>query len=245
MFTFFLGILSYQAQAGTSNDTWEVLAIQEDTKLIAYKSTFYENSDEVAAPVDCEYPDVSAGEGVTLGIWSIDQGKTIQTWNIYSSVFNKENCIPLSKAKENLTSAKKAFAKKNLDLSKKPTSVLIKKSLNSSKIQDTIPYSIDGTFEIFHQHGGAKYTFDVLVFDDRPTETEDGYLLKRSIRDIHNRIVYDVEKEGSRIMASSLDIQFPKAYVIGNQVVFLQSEYFNSMRYHSLTLSFTPLIDIK
>ena len=100
MLTFLIHLFSQQAQA--SENTWEVLAFNEESNLIAYKSSYYGQNGEGSVPVYCGYPDVPSGQGITLGIWSVDKAKTIQKWDIYSSVFEEYDCLTLEQAKKNL-----------------------------------------------------------------------------------------------------------------------------------------------
>ena len=234
MFTIIFMFMALCSDGFSADDEgkWEILGIQEESKLIAYKSTFYKNDGEGGGAENCGYPDVPAGQGVTLGLWSVEEAKTIQKWEIYSSVIEEE-CISMAQAKKQLAAAKKTFAKKKIDITKAPKGIAI---------------SEDGLFEIIHKKSGFKNTFSVLVFDEIPIPGEEGtggYLLKRWIRAADYSVVYALELEGVKIMASGLDVQFPMAYVIGDQVVFLQVVRSSSMRHQDISFKFTPPTDIK
>ena len=238
MLAIFTLLYTLTSVANATEATWEILGINQQQQLIAYKYSYIEVDGEGNSAMDCEYPDVPAGQGVLLGLWSAKEGKPIQTWDIYKSILEDpnpetaEDCVTMREAKKQLQAAKKHYAAQEIDISSHPTG--------------TTPNE-DGVYEIVDGQG-KKHVFTVVVFEELPIPDEGamgGYLLKRWIRNASDEIVYSLELKGVKIMASSLSVQFPAAYVVGDQVVFLQQVSSFSMRHSDTSYSFTSPIDLK
>lgn len=211
---------------------WQVLGINKQKKWIAYRDVYVNFDAELGEPVDCKYPDIQEGYGVQFGIWSIDENKTIQTWNVYESVFEKENCTSSADAKKNIKKAKAYLSRNGIDIST-PLSGISKTSENT--------YPIPGPTRKIHP-------FELVAFQELPIPGEEamgGYLLKRWIRNADSEVVYEKEEYGVKAMASSLSIEYPKAFVLGDSVVFLEVFQSSSMRHFETKHSFTPAIKIK
>ena len=81
-----------------------VLGIEPNKGLIAHK---IRDDSMTFDSFDCAYPDISEGESVTLGLWSIKKDKNIMKWEVYPKDFQQEHCIPMSEAKNAWRTPKK------------------------------------------------------------------------------------------------------------------------------------------
>ena len=106
-----------------TKDGWEVIGINAEKKLIAYRNVYTKTTAEEGEPVSCGYQGVEKGYGVQLGVWSVEQNESIQTWDIYQSVMDPNNCTPKATAKNNLATAKDYYASKNIDISSPPAPI--------------------------------------------------------------------------------------------------------------------------
>lgn len=69
----------------------------------------------------CRYPGLKAEhEGVELGIYDLELGKTVESWWIYAPARDEAGCTSHEEASAQLTLAKASFAKLRLDISEPP-----------------------------------------------------------------------------------------------------------------------------
>jgi hypothetical protein len=228
--------ISLISNASAQKARWEILGIQEEKKLIAFRSFYIESGEEEQETYPCKYPGVpNKSEGVELGVWSIPEAKVVQSWTIYESVFDREDCTQEKKAKKELAAAKTWYAENGLDITTPPTGVESTDEANEGR----------SVYEVVDA-AGKKHPYELLVFEDLKIPNDPmGYLLKRWIRAPDWKVIYTLELECTNAMASGMRVDYPAAYRVGGQVVFLERRESTSMRHHDISYAFTPPADLK
>ena len=211
---------------------WIILGIgiEPNKEHIAYKQ-ITNTEDTSFDDIDCDYPDVDIGESVTLGLWSIDEQKTVKEWVIYPQAIKQEDCITMSAAKKNLAAAKKEFKRLKIDINEHP------KPMFPNEQGDFIWKDIDGKPHLLSvltfpkipipTVGNKLETFDEEILYDDNIQS---HLSKTWIRNGEGKVLYKTESENSSFMVSSLRISFPALYVIGDDVVLVEQHEFQSGR---------------
>ena len=213
---------------------WKVLGINTQNNIVAFKKIYAQENGEEGT-IDCGYKGIPSGEFVQLGAWSLTDQKVIQTWDVYPSVTDEANCASEDTSKKTLQAAKDYFVAQNIDISKSPSFV------SPSK---------DGKFRVLAKEN-TEYVFVVEAatetnpVSDEDSEVDPSYTYKRDIKNVQSKVVYHFEQEGTRMMASTMSVEFERAYVIGNKVVFLQKFASSSMRHSDIQYSFTPMITLE
>ena len=216
---------------------WEVIGIQPKLKQIVYKNTYMVVDPKTGEGVSCNYKGIAKGEGVQLGVWSIEQNKTIQVWNVYKAVLSPDDCMSEEQAEKALTGAKTYFAKKGIDISSPPTG-FAPDSKDQFHLVDT---------------NGKKYQFNIWKLKDLdiPDEKEPkGYLVKRWIaKESHDywskENLYSVEKQGSRLKEKQIHVNFPFGYVVDKQVVFLERTEIQYQTHTAIHYTFTAALELE
>ena len=211
-------------------DDWTVLGFESNKEHIAYKIVTH-LEDASHDYIHCDYPDIDEGESVTLGLWSIDEQKTIKEWVIYPQASRHEDCITMAEAKKNLAAAKKEFKRLKIDINARPKPMLPNEQ---------------GDF-IWKDTDGKPHMLSVLTFPKIPIPTVgnkieifdkeilyddniQSHLSKTWIRNGEGKVLYKTECENQSFMVSSLRISFPALYVIGDDVVLVEQHKFVSAR---------------
>lgn len=210
---------------------WEVIGIHIEKKLIAYRNVYTELGSQGEDPASCAYPGMEDGYGVELGVWSVETNQSIQTWDVYKAVFDKKDCTPHATAKKNLNAAKVYFSSKGIDISTPPKGI---------QKTDNHTYDVIGPDK-------KTYAFSLVNFAELPIPDDEmgGYILKRWIRNAKSEVVFEIEEQATKAMASTLSIEYPLAYVLGDSVVFMEKKNSSSMRHSTTTYRFTPAIKIQ
>ena len=236
-----IGILGQDAHAGDvqtidAADNWLILAHNPTTNHLAVKNIYVRPvpnlEEEEGMPiitgdfVDCGYAGMKDGQGVQLGVWDLKEGRMLQTWDVYKSGVSKEECTKDDEAKKQLTAAKDYYSKNGLDISKPLTEIKISK---------------DNTFTIPKGESNVVLTAQKTV-EKEVADDEMFGIMHVEVQDASKKVVYQKDHEFSKMMAGALKVSIPKVFVIGEQIIFVESHQFTSGRGDELTVGFTPLI---
>ena len=72
--------LTYTSQV-KADDTmdWKIIGTHIEKKQIVYQRLYRNPNVEFGMHVNCTYPNIKVGYGQIIGIWSVEQNKTIET----------------------------------------------------------------------------------------------------------------------------------------------------------------------
>lgn len=215
--------------AGTCGevDKFEVLAIDLDKGLVAFKSVVHSVSDyEPGGSVDCDYAGMDAlpTSGVELGLFDL-RAKTVETFTVYALAEDAAQCTPHARSEEQLAAAKARFAAVGLDITKPPVAIVpTNEGVVLPKGAGTVTVSIRAS---------------PMLIDEESMAAQKYYELRVGSASLHRRdVAYQV------IMAGSYDVAFTAAHAANGKAVLVEKHVMGSMRGGQVCHTFTPLLSL-
>jgi hypothetical protein len=195
---------------------FDVLDIAPDKGLAAVKMIESQMGDMEHSAYDCAYPGMKEfpTSGVKLALWDLKAHKIVQEWVVYAPAIEASGCSSAATNESNLAAAKAKFASVGLDIAKKPAPV---------------------------QAANGTYTLTVADKAVTVKATADG---GNAALSLNGAPFYKTTWDASEGAFGSAQFEFGPAYVVGTKVVFVEKNWFQTMRSSDNWLALSPAFDL-
>lgn len=197
-------------------DRFDVLDLAPDKGFAAVKMIEQKMGDMEHSAFDCAYPGMKEfpTSGVKLGLWDLKNHALVQEWTVYAAALEASGCSSAATNEANLAAAKAKFVAVGLDIAKKPAPV---------------------------QPSNGTYTLTVAGKTVTVKATADAGIATLSL---NGAPFYKTTWDASEGAFGSERFEFGPAYVVGTRVVFLEKNWFQTMRSSDNWPALSPAFDL-